>query len=114
VLRVELAVGDDLREHVHDFGVRANRVRRYHVDIREADGLRNGLAAGQQLFAVPDLWFIRDCHVSLSKLHDCSLRWPYPSTFAGGAVPSRTSRPVPVTCGKETRSRPFFSSAQAT
>jgi hypothetical protein len=44
-VRVHLAVGDELREVLHDLGGRGDRVGRHHVGVDLAHGLRHGLIA---------------------------------------------------------------------
>jgi hypothetical protein len=46
VLALELAVGDELRDGLHDAVVGPDRVRGRHLDVRQAHGLGDGLRAG--------------------------------------------------------------------
>ena len=69
VLSVKLPVRDDLGQHVHDLGVRANRIGSDHVDVSEADRLGHGLAAGQQVLSLPYLKFLGQRHYLVSSLH---------------------------------------------
>src|SRR6266540_1830411 len=52
VLDVHLAVGDELRGGLHHAVVRADGVRRHHVDVGEADGFGDGFAARRELLGL--------------------------------------------------------------
>jgi hypothetical protein len=49
VLALELAVGDELGDRLHDAVVGADRVRSRHLDVGQAHRLGDGLRAGHQL-----------------------------------------------------------------
>ena len=53
VFGVELSVGDDLRQRVHHFGVRTDRIRGDDVDVGQPNALRDRLAAVQQVLPLP-------------------------------------------------------------
>ena len=51
VLSIQLAIGDDLGQRIHNLRIWTDRIRGDDVDIRQTHGLGDRLAAGQELFA---------------------------------------------------------------
>jgi hypothetical protein len=101
VLGVECSVSDQLRERVHDFGVRPDRISRDHVDVSQAYALRDRLTAVEQLLALVDAVAL----AAFGFLH-CNGHTSTSSVFLTGTIlpsgitsPFVTRIPLPVTTG---------------